>query len=51
MLSIITFTDADVSSTVAWASMLVGDLMPLLVLIFGIAVGGFVISVILKLRG
>lgn len=51
MLAIITFTEQNVAGIVGYAGELVGDLMPLLVVIIGIAIGGYVIKVILGLRG
>lgn len=51
MLTIITITEANITAIVGWAGSLVSDLMPLLVVIIGIAIGGFVIKVILNMRG
>lgn len=51
MLTIITMTEADITAIVGWAGDLVGDVMPLLVVIIGIAIGGYVIKVILNMRG
>lgn len=49
---IITFTDANITAIVGWAGTLVGDLMPLLIVIFGISIGAYVIQVIVsRLRG
>jgi hypothetical protein len=51
MLTIISFSEQNITDVVGWAGSLVGDLMPLLVVIIGIAIGGYVIKVILHLRG
>jgi len=50
MLTIITFTEQNITDIVAYAGELVGDLMPLLIVIIGIAIGGYVLRVILNLR-
>jgi len=47
MFSIITLSSEDITAIVGWAGTLVGDLMPLLIVIIGIAIGAFVIRVIL----
>ncbi|GAI02033.1 unnamed protein product [marine sediment metagenome] len=52
LFSIITISDADITGIVGWAGTLVGDLMPLLIVIFGISIGAYVIQVIIsRLRG
>jgi len=51
MLSILTFEEADITGIVGYAGELVGDLMPLLIVIIGIAIGAYVIRVILNIRG
>lgn len=51
MLTIITMTEQNITDIVGWAGSLVGDLMPLLVVIIGLAIGAFIIKVILNLRG
>ena len=48
--TIFTITPENVASTTAWAGILVGDFMPLLVVILGILIGAFIIKVILGLR-
>lgn len=50
MLSIITITEGNMTDIVAYAGELVGDVMPLLVVIIGIAIGGYVIRIILNIR-
>jgi len=50
MLTIITFTESNINEVVGWAGSIVGDLMPLLVVIIGIAIGAYIIKVILHLR-
>lgn len=51
MLTIITMTEQNITDIVGWAGDLIGDLMPLLVVIIGIAIGAYVIKVILNIRG
>lgn len=51
MLTIITMTEQNITDIVGWAGSLIGDLMPLLVVIIGIAIGAFIIKVILNIRG
>lgn len=51
MLTIISFTEENINEMVGWAGSLVGDLMPLLVVIIGIAIGAYILKVILNLRG
>ena len=51
MLSIITFSASDTEAIVGWAGTLVGDVMPLLIVIFGITIGAYIIRVILNLKG
>lgn len=51
MITIITITEENITDIVGWAGDLVGDLMPLLIVIIGIALGAFIIKVILNLRG
>jgi len=51
MLSIITFTATDTDAIVDWASTMVGDVMPLLIIFIGITIGAYLIRVILNLRG
>ena len=51
MLTIITMTEQNITDIVGWAGSLVSDLMPLLIVIIGIAIGAFIIKVILNIRG
>lgn len=51
MLTIIAITEQNITDIVSWAGDLVSDLMPLLVVIIGIAIGAYIIKVILNLRG
>lgn len=51
MLTIITMTEQNITDIVGWAGSLIGDLMPLLVVIIGISIGAFILKVILTLRG
>lgn len=52
MFSIITLTDQNITDIVGWAGTIVGDLMPLLIVIIGIAIGAYIISVVItRLRG
>lgn len=51
MLTIITFTEQNITDIVGWAGSLVGDVMPLLIVIIGIAIGAFIIKVIMNIRG
>jgi len=51
MLTIITMTEQNITDIVGWAGSLIGDLMPLLVVIIGISIGAFVLKVILNMRG
>jgi len=46
----ITFSEANIASIVGWAGEIVSDVMPLLVVIIGIAIGAFIIKVVLNLR-
>lgn len=48
---IIPLTPTHIDELLAYAGELIGDLMPLLVVIIGISIGAFVIRVILRLRG
>ena len=50
MITIFTLTQANMDEIIGYAGTLVGDVMPLLVVIIGIAIGGFVIKVILNIR-
>lgn len=47
---IIPLTETDINLMLGYAGELIGDLMPLLVVIIGIAIGLYVIRVILRLR-
>ena len=51
MLSIITMTEQNITDIVGWAGTLIGDLMPLLVVIIGISIGAFIIKLIMGSRG
>jgi len=51
MLTIITMTEQNITDIVGWAGDLIGDVMPLLVVIIGISIGAFIIKVILNMRG
>lgn len=51
MLTIITMTEQNITDMVGWATTLIGDLMPLLIVIIGISLGAFILKVILTLRG
>lgn len=51
MLTIIAMTEENINQIVGWAGSLIGDLMPLLVVIIGISIGAFIIKVILNMRG
>lgn len=51
MLTIITMTEQNITDIVGWAGSLISDLMPLLVVVIGIAIGAYVIKVILNMRG
>jgi len=51
MLTIFTITQANIDQIIGYAGSLVGDVMPLLVVIIGVAIGGFVIKVILNIKG
>jgi hypothetical protein len=44
-----TISSGDIASTTAYAGSLVGDFMPLLVVILGILIGAFIIRVIARL--
>lgn len=46
----ITFTEGNITAIIGYAGELVGDLMPLLIVIIGIAIGGYVLRIILNLR-
>lgn len=46
----ITFTESNITDIIGYAGELVGDLMPLLIVIIGIAIGGHVLRIILNLR-
>lgn len=48
--SILTISEQNIADIVGYAGTLVGDLMPLLIVIIGIAIGGYVIRVILNIR-
>lgn len=49
---ILPFTTDDITAIVNWAGTLVGDVMPLLVVIIGISIGAWVISIIIgRFRG
>jgi len=48
--SILTISEQNITDIVGYAGTLVGDLMPLLIVIIGIAIGGYVIKVILNIR-
>lgn len=50
MLNIITISPENITAIVGYAGELVGDLMPLLIVIIGIAIGGYVLRVILNLK-
>lgn len=50
MLSIITFSASDTEAIINQAGELVGDLMPLLIIIIGISIGAYIIRVILHFR-
>lgn len=47
---ILTISDANINAIVGWATELVANLMPLLIVIIGIAIGAFVIKVILHIK-
>lgn len=51
MFSIIPLTGENVSEIVGYAGTIISDLMPLLIVIIGIAIGVWIIKVILSLRG
>jgi len=51
MFYIVPLTSDDMTSVLGYAGDLIGDLMPLLVVIIGISIGAYVIKVILHLRG
>jgi hypothetical protein len=51
MLPIISFTEENIAGIVGWAGEIVSGVMPLLVVIIGIAIGAYLIKVILNLRG
>lgn len=51
MLSIIPLTGENVSAIVGYAGTIISDLMPLLIVIIGIAIGVWIIKAILSLRG
>ena len=48
---LIPITATDTDAIVEWASTIVGDVMPLLIIFIGIAIAGYVLKVILNLRG
>ncbi len=48
--SILTITEQNMADIVGYAGTLVADVMPLLIVIIGIAIGGFVIKVILNIK-
>lgn len=50
MLTILTISEQNITDIVGYAGGLVGDLMPLLIVIIGISIGGFVITTILNIR-
>lgn len=52
MLSIITITQDNVDDVLGYAGTLVGDLMPLIVVFLGIAIGAYLINVVItRIRG
>lgn len=51
MLTFFTITATDTTAILGRAGELVSDLMPLLVIIFGIAIGIWVVSAIFHLKG
>lgn len=52
MLTIITITEENITAIVGWAGSLIGDLMPLLVVIIGISIGAYIIrAIIMNMRG
>lgn len=50
MLAIISFSETNIASIVDWASEIVSGVMPLMVVIIGIAIGAYIIKVVLNLR-
>lgn len=48
--SIIDFNASSTAEVVNWAGTIVGDLMPLLVIIIGLAIGAWVIRAIIQSR-
>jgi len=44
-------TEQNITDIVGWAGVLIGDLMPLLVVIIGISIGAFIIKLIMNARG
>jgi len=50
LFTIITLTSENIDDIVDWAGSIVADLMPLLIVIIGIAIGAFIIKVILHIR-
>jgi len=47
-MEIVPITAEQVDDIVGWAGSLVSDLMPLLIVIFGIAIGAWIIQVIIS---
>ncbi len=50
MFYLFTFTANDVNGVVGWAGEVVGDVMPLLIVIIGVAIGVWVITSIFHLK-
>lgn len=50
ILPIITFDASSTQDVVDWAGTIVGDLMPLLVIIIGLAIGAWIIRAIIQSR-
>lgn len=51
MFTFFSFEEADITAIIGHAGDIVGDTMPLLIVILGIGIGLWVIRVILNLRG
>jgi len=49
-LSLFTFSSNDITAITGWASTVVGDAMPLLIVIIGVAIGIWVIVSIFHLK-
>lgn len=47
-LSLFTFSTEDITAITGWASEVVGDAMPLLIVIIGVAIGVWVIRAIFR---